>query len=226
MDKNLSLEFVKELESVLKNETEFVPTEVEYLEEISLSGIGLNSSVTLEDSLLGRKSSREILEEFSYEKKDLFELIKLSMSTRKGSSDNNHFYMTPVAGGQRELKYFFIVREVEGLVNGLYEYIPESDLLCRVKIKSDDFDKLFYENWEIDSGVTLLFCFDLIQIVRQYHNNLLHCAFESGCISQILQMELSNRGKRSCISGYVNRIGFNQVLGPNSLFPMYALSMF
>jgi hypothetical protein len=173
--------------------------------------------------LANRRSVRK-LSNSTFQRDQLFSLIANVLAFREKNEEGYKYY-SPTAGGVRELRFLFVINEVEGVGNGLWEYIPEKSKLQKIELRTNVLSQLFYEEWEIKAKVNILFCFDVLNPTREYINNVLHTAFEAGAVAQIMQMELVDTNLNSCISGFINRSALVEVLGQTSLTPLYSLSI-
>ena len=224
---NFTFTYLNKVEkSICKNELTFNTIEPVSISTVSLPKVELVTKLKLSKALKLRSSSRKIEKNRPiFKKQHLVTIINLTLKARKIRGSGFH-YPTPVAGGLRELRYILVIREVLGIPSGIWEYVPESNELKMINDDSISYNEIFYDKWEKQAYFNLLTCLNVKKPKRLYVNNLLHCAFESGAISQSIQLLTSELKFKSCISGHIHKKAFDTAIGTKLLYPIYGLSIF
>lgn len=197
---------------------------LEYGETLRLGRASSIKGYTFIDAIRNRKSTRENPSSETLKFSEFKKLVTSCLKRKKLGRDHVH-YPTPVAGGAREIRLIFALQKIDGIPNGFWEYSPEKDTLTRISNLCFDLSQYYFEDWEISAHINLLFCINLKAEKRKYPNNLLHCAFECGANTQLLQMLSSSMQLKSCISGYIKKEFLLSKIGLE-LYPIYGLSIY
>jgi hypothetical protein len=130
-------------------------------------------------------------------------------------------YAIPVAGGVRELKFFFFVRTPDD-DHGCWEFIPEQSGAFKL-LTPADFNP-FIDSWERDGALSIIFGYPR-SCGRNYANNLMHCCVEIGLISQNLNLLVLERfGRQCCMGGIVDVPAFMKTLG-SAVLPLHSITV-
>jgi SagB-type dehydrogenase family enzyme len=130
-------------------ETDQVVTKTIKLPEPELDG-----EVSLEQSLLGRRSIRS----YSGQPLTLVEVSQL-MWAAQGITNEAGFRTAPSAGATYPLELYVVAGDVEDLEAGVYRYIPERHelgLLTGGDVRSDLCDAVLSQSWVKDGAISIV----------------------------------------------------------------------
>lgn len=182
------------------------------------------SKILLNSALVKRRSYRQPANEHLLKIETINTVLSMAMKAHSFSNQQFH-YPTPVAGGKRELRYILIARNLSGLSRGAWEYIAETHQLKNLSSDVPEILDPACEDWEKGSAVSLIFCINTETPVRSYINNLMHCCFEAGAISQAIQLLSVQHDFRTCIGGFIDKNKMSQLIGSLSITPLYSISI-
>lgn len=211
------MKLIKSLYKEIFGEFEFGAIKPISFEPISTKHQSIHNNISLIEAVNQRRSDRK-------NSTNLINIKELSyiLETSLGVTDtigDNFLYATPCAGGERELRYIIIPKNVEGLSSiSILEYVPESSLLIGISMLQSE---IFYDDWESFANFNIIFCMSKKNI-RKYKNNEFLACFEAGCCSQNLQLISRSLNYNSCISGVINVPEFTSHF--DNLIPLKAIS--
>jgi len=180
--------------------------------EIPLPKPALKGSMSLEESLLKRRSIRE----FSNEPISLENLSQLLWAAQ-GMTSGSGGRTAPSAGGTYPLEIYVFVNRVENLATGIYHY--ESQKHSLVRLKEGDFKEQIYsaalsQSWVEDSAVVFVYSAVPKRTTERYGERGMQYIFiEVGHASQNLLLETVSLGLGAVPIGAFDDKQLNSLIG-------------
>lgn len=164
-------------------------------EKITLSEPNKQSNLSIEEALLNRRSIRDFIDK----QISLNKLSQLLWSAQGITSISNK-RTSPSAGGTYPIEIFVLVKNVENLNQGLYQYIPQEHSLIKI-FEEDKSSELMQaslnQEYIYDASFNIIICADFDRTKEVYGNRGERYVYmEAGHVSQniYLQSESLNLG--------------------------------
>lgn len=191
---------------------------------ISLPPPRLKSDVSVEEALLYRRSHRS----FAPSPLSLQEVAQLLWAAQGVTDKASGFRTAPSAGALYPLEVYFVAGQVEGLLPGVYRYLPEEHALCEV-LQGDRREELFrvalLQRWVKEAPGVLVFTAIYERTTRKYgERGIRYVHMEAGHAAQNVYLQAEALGLGTVVVGAFEDSGVQKVLGlPGNERPLYLM---
>ncbi len=192
-------------------------------EGIKLPEPRLKGEMTVEETMLKRRSIRNFLDE------DLsLEHLSQLLWAAQGITSEWGGRTAPSAGATYPLEVYVLVRRVEGLESGIYHYNPESHTLN--SIKSGDYSNelmraALSQEWVRDGSINLVITADFSRTMSRYgERGRRYVYLEAGHSAQNIYLQATALELGGVVVGAFNDKGVQDVLSiPENHEPIYVI---
>ena len=199
------------------------PAPVAIGSEVELPDPRYDSSVSIEETLLERRSIRE----YSGEPLTLQEVSQLLWAAQ-GITDPRGFRTAPSAGGLYPLEIYVVVGDVEGLDVGVYKYRPQEHTLVKM-LDGDKKDKLaeaaLGQTWVKEAAIDIVITAVYERTTAKYGDRgVRYVHMEAGHAAQNLCLQATAMNLGTVTVGAFHDEQVKEVLGsPEDEQPLYVL---
>uniref|UniRef100_A0A7V3YFT6 SagB/ThcOx family dehydrogenase n=1 Tax=Candidatus Caldatribacterium californiense TaxID=1454726 RepID=A0A7V3YFT6_9BACT len=193
-------------------------------ERIVLPSPRLDSDTSVEEALLQRRSHRS----FARSPLTLPEIAQLLWVAQGVTDRAQGFRTAPSAGALYPLEVYIVTGEVEGLLPGVYRYLPGEHALSRV-LEGDRREELYgvalFQRWIREAPVVLVFTAVYERTTRKYgERGIRYVHMEAGHAAQNVYLQAEALGLGTVVVGAFQDEGVKKVLNlPLSEHPLYLM---
>ncbi len=184
------------------------------------------SNVSLEESILHRRSIREYLDK----PLTLQQLSQLLWAAQGITETRWGFRASPSAGATYPLEIYVVIGEngVEGLNAGVYNYKPHSHSLVLVKegdIREELYEACLNQEWVRDAPVVFVIAADYERTTRIYgERGIRYVHMEVGHVGQNIYLEATALGLGTVAVGAFYDDDVRKIIGaPENHHPLYVM---
>lgn len=192
-------------------------------DKILLPTVSINSELSLESAIYQRRSIRNFVDSSL-----TLDQISQLLWSAQGITDKHGYRTVPSAGALYPLEIYLIAGSVEGLIPGLYKYLPAENALLRIKsedlreeISSASYTQDFINTAPVSIVIT---CIYLKTTSKYGTRGIRYVHMEAGHSSQNIYLQSVSLGLGSVAIGAFNDQSIKNILSlPEDESPLYIM---